>query len=201
MGRGAELQLNIWRRGERMSLSARLGSAKEKAKEASPDQLIDAYNAILTVFGKDTFPTVWAETQGDLGVAYASLVEGNRAENIELAIKAYEAALTVYTHESSPSDWANSEHNLGNAYLDRSQGSRAENLEAAIKAYEAALIVYTRDAFPEDWAQTQVKLAEVYQARIEGVESPGGVSPPGAPRTVHDPLESHGSRCPAVSMA
>ena len=31
-------------------------------------------------------------------------------------------------------------------------------------------------------------------------ESPGGVSPPGAPRTVHDPLESHGSRCSAVAM-
>ena len=31
------------------------------------------------------------------------------------------------------------------------------------------------------------------------VESPGGISPPGAPRTVHDPLESHGSRCSAVA--
>src|SRR5262245_36075777 len=32
------------------------------------------------------------------------------------------------------------------------------------------------------------------------VESPEGVSPSGAPRTVHDPLESHGSRCSAVAM-
>ena len=32
------------------------------------------------------------------------------------------------------------------------------------------------------------------------VESPGGISPSGAPRTVHDPLESHGSRCSAVAM-
>src|SRR6516225_5822376 len=31
------------------------------------------------------------------------------------------------------------------------------------------------------------------------VESPGGIAPPGAPRTVHDPLESHGSRCSAVA--
>src|SRR5215467_6605249 len=31
------------------------------------------------------------------------------------------------------------------------------------------------------------------------VESPGGLSPPGAPRTVHDPLESHGSRCSPVA--
>jgi hypothetical protein len=33
------------------------------------------------------------------------------------------------------------------------------------------------------------------------VESPGGVSPPGAPKTVHEPLDSHGSRCSAVAMA
>src|SRR5213079_826174 len=32
------------------------------------------------------------------------------------------------------------------------------------------------------------------------VESPGGISPPGAPRSVREPLDSHGSRCSAVSM-
>jgi hypothetical protein len=31
------------------------------------------------------------------------------------------------------------------------------------------------------------------------VESPGGIAPPGAPRTVRDPLESHGSRCSAIA--
>src|SRR6201982_2166947 len=32
-------------------------------------------------------------------------------------------------------------------------------------------------------------------ALVTQVESPGGLSPPAAPRTVHDPLESHGSPC------
>ena len=32
------------------------------------------------------------------------------------------------------------------------------------------------------------------------VESPGRISPPGAHRTVHDPLESHGSRCSAAAV-
>ena len=32
------------------------------------------------------------------------------------------------------------------------------------------------------------------------VESPGGIAPPGAPRTVHEPLDSHGSRCSAVAI-
>src|ERR1700722_19791560 len=31
------------------------------------------------------------------------------------------------------------------------------------------------------------------------VESPGGLSPPGAPRSVREPLDSYGSRCSAVS--
>jgi hypothetical protein len=30
------------------------------------------------------------------------------------------------------------------------------------------------------------------------VESPGGISPPGAPKTVREPLDSHGSRCSAI---
>ncbi|MGC2602564.1 MAG: PDZ domain-containing protein, partial [Rhodomicrobium sp.] len=162
MGRGAELRLGIWRRGERMSLSARLGSAKENAQEASPDQQIDACNAILTVFRKDTFPILWARAQDDLGFAYWKRIRGSRAENIEAAIKAYEAALTVYTREAVPHDWARTQSNLGLAYGNRTQGSRAENVEAAIKAFEAALTVYTRDAFPHDWALTQINLGTAY---------------------------------------
>ncbi len=33
---------------------------------------------------------------------------------------------------------------------------------------------------------------------VENVESPGGISPPGAPKTVREPLDSHGSRCSTV---
>src|SRR4249919_1490250 len=32
------------------------------------------------------------------------------------------------------------------------------------------------------------------------VESPEGLSPSGAPRTVLEPLDSHGSRCSAIAM-
>ena len=32
------------------------------------------------------------------------------------------------------------------------------------------------------------------------VESRGGISPPRAPRTVREPLDSYGSRCSAVAM-
>src|SRR5919202_4462138 len=36
-------------------------------------------------------------------------------------------------------------------------------------------------------------------SKSQAGESPGGVSPPGAPRTVREPLDSYGSRCSAVS--
>ena len=37
--------------------------------------------------------------------------------------------------------------------------------------------------------------------QLADVESPEGLSPPGAPKTVHDRLQSHGSRCSAVAVA
>ena len=37
-------------------------------------------------------------------------------------------------------------------------------------------------------------------AKCDLSSRPGGISPPGASRTVRDPLESHGSRCSAVAM-
>jgi hypothetical protein len=43
-------------------------------------------------------------------------------------------------------------------------------------------------------------IAPIWCRSSQDVESPGGISPPGAPRTVRDPLESHGSRCSAVAM-
>src|SRR5712672_3288058 len=39
------------------------------------------------------------------------------------------------------------------------------------------------------------------RAEIDAIgESPKGISPSGAPRTVREPLDSHGSRCSAVAM-
>src|SRR5262249_33736503 len=87
LGRGAELQLDIWRRGARISLSTRLGGARDNATDASVDQQIDAYAVVLTVFGKNAFPILWAETQHELGDAYWHRSQGNRTENIEAAIK------------------------------------------------------------------------------------------------------------------
>jgi len=44
---------------------------------------------------------------------------------------------------------------------------------------------------PEKGLLTEAVLKHGRSSRTDAiVESPGGISPPGAPRTVHDPLES-----------
>src|ERR1700741_5481350 len=57
------------------------------------------------------------------------------------------------------------------------------------------------DASPApSWSVSSTVLARKTACTL-AVESPGGISPPGAPRSVREPLDSHGSRCSAVSMA
>src|SRR5262245_38302647 len=51
---------------------------------------------------------------------------------------------------------------------------------------------------PERFADSQIPLAS--RAPSIHVESRGGTSPPRAPRTVREPLDSYGSRCSAVAM-
>ena len=70
-------------------------------------------------------------------------------------------------------------------------------------------IVYCKDAnrrgdFPnQSWVLLYIErcVNRLKQFRCDGiVESRGGISPPRAPKTVREPLDSHGSRCSAVSM-
>ena len=48
------------------------------------------------------------------------------------------------------------------------------------------------------WGHSGHWSALAWNALVAFVESPGGISPPGAPRSVREPLDSHGSRCSAV---
>ncbi len=117
---------------------------------------IEHYQAALQVYTETRFPREWAETQHQLGNAYAHL-PGNRADNLRRAIAYYEAALRVFTEDKFPYDWARTQHNLGNAYA-HLPGNRADNLRRAIAYYEAALRVRTEADFPQDWAMTQFNL-------------------------------------------
>ncbi|XAL99566.1 tetratricopeptide repeat protein [Phycisphaeraceae bacterium D3-23] len=102
--------------------------------------------------------TDWATTQNNLGMAWADMPIGDRAENLGRAIQAFEQALEVYTRDAHPVAWAATQNNLGIAWANMPTGDGAENLGRAIQAYEQALEVRTRAAHPAAWATTQNNL-------------------------------------------
>lgn len=104
----------------------------------------------------------------NLGGAYIQRIQGERAENFELAIAALEAALAILSREDAPNVWGTIQTSLGVAYGGRIRGKRAENLERAIAAYEAALLVRPRETFPEGWANAQINLGTVFLERVRG---------------------------------
>jgi hypothetical protein len=63
-------------------------------------------------------PADWAETQNNLGKAYAELTTGDRTANLQKAIDLYEAALPVSTEKDFPVAWAETQNNLGIAYAE-----------------------------------------------------------------------------------
>ena len=60
------------------------------------------YEAALRVYTEADFPSDWAMTQNNLGIAYRDLPTGDRGENLRRAIACYEAALRVYTEAGLP---------------------------------------------------------------------------------------------------
>jgi len=71
-------------------------------------------------------------TQNNLAAALSDRIQGEQADNIEMAIAAFSATLEVRTRSDFPVDWATTQNNLGNAYSVRIFGERAENIELAI---------------------------------------------------------------------
>jgi len=54
--------------------------------------------------------------------------------------------------------------------------------------------------FGRYWGTADIGLRWRREGSVAIVESRGGISPPRAPRTVREPLDSHGSRCSAVAI-
>jgi hypothetical protein len=65
---------------------------------------IAAYQAALRVSTEKDFPIDWATTQNNLGLLYAVIPDGNRAENLKSAKACFESALRVYTESGFPND-------------------------------------------------------------------------------------------------
>ena len=110
----------------------------------------------------------YADALMNLGIAYAKLPTGDRAENLKKAIDTYREALKIRTIEAFPVAYAMTMNNLGIVYQDLPTGDRAENLKKAIDAYREALKIRTIEAFPVDYAMTMNNLGAVYQGLPTG---------------------------------
>jgi len=132
------------------------------------EMAIAGYEAITTVFTRETFPELWAETQLNLSNAYCNRIKGERADNLERSILCCQEALSIVNGDKFPSYWAMLQANLATAYSKRIKGSVADNLEIAVRCNELALQVHTREVFPEEWAKLQNNLGIVYGDRIKG---------------------------------
>src|SRR5262249_36859928 len=88
----------------------------------------------------------------------------------------------------------------GDRVLDAFDRSRAGTLEADESGRTPGILAVTAaEGGPNALCLSWRRSGPDSQPYLD-VESPGGISPPGAPKTVREPLDSHGSRCSAVSM-
>lgn len=122
----------------------------------------------LQILDKDDNPKLWAFLKREMALRLLSLIEGDRAVNVERAIEALKDALTVRTRERMPEVWARTRSNLANAYSDRIYGDRAENMECTIAGLQEILEVRTRKVAPMEWAGTQMDLAIAFSNRLRG---------------------------------
>jgi len=99
LGMGTDIRLALWRRGDSLVLTAKLGgpadvqrlAADPQVKAEKPEREIAAYESILKIFTRDRFPQEWAKWQSNLANALSDRVPGDRADNLEMAIAGYEA--------------------------------------------------------------------------------------------------------------
>jgi len=128
---------------------------------------IAAHEIVLLVFTRETNPEDWAQTQGNLAVAYNVRIMGERADNLEMAIAFYSAALEVYTREAFPQNHAETLFNLGIAYRE------VPNLQLAYDTFADAINTVellrgeihsgdaTKQKLAEEWNKLYRNMVEV----------------------------------------
>ena len=96
------------------------------------ERAIAAYQAALTLWTRDAYPTGWAQAQTNLGEALARRVRGTRKENLDRAIAAHRAALAIHTTQAFPRDHLVTARLLGQALMAK------QDWQAALTAFETA---------------------------------------------------------------
>ena len=96
-------------------------SARVRGKEEENfEKEVEAYQAALTVFTRESTPQQWALIEAALGRALVARVRGDRSDNIEKAIEADERALSVLTRDTVPEQWARIENRPRRGVLESS---------------------------------------------------------------------------------
>jgi len=118
---------------------------------------------------------LWAFTQGNLGLSYSDRIEGNKAENLELAIKYLKNVIDLPGYrENFPYRWAGKLRDLAAVYGERILGdipgqslddTKRENLNLSIGCCEKALKVFEEGDV--EWALTQWSLGSSYKLRSQ----------------------------------
>jgi membrane-associated protease RseP (regulator of RpoE activity) len=101
-GAGGTVTFGVLRGKQHLTLRATLGKMTDSvaagaSEQSAVDRRIEALEAILLIFNRETFPQEWAHLQEVLGAAYRGRKAGDRADNLKKAIAAYEAALSTLT--------------------------------------------------------------------------------------------------------
>eukprot|EP01051_Picozoa_sp_SAG22_P011717 SAG22_NODE_1153_length_5347_cov_16.898819_1_plen_1122_part_10 len=115
------------------------------------------YDAALTVWTRELFPTKWANTQKNMGIAFKNRLRGTREHNLNKAVECQEGALAVFTQdEDCESESADCQLNLSNAL--REIGTAEARQKAAVVS-EETLAAVPRQKQPHQWAGACVALA------------------------------------------
>ena len=115
-----------------VAIGTTLAAIAEVSKQPSDwERAIESFKAALQIFNSRETPDEWADTEFQLGLAYASLWElTEKSEYSQLSIKSYQAALNVYKIESTPNEWALASYNLAVNFFNL--GSNKELLKAKV---------------------------------------------------------------------
>lgn len=104
-------------------------------------------------------------------LAYVNRLQGNVADNLELAEAALREALHIHEAAGLLMELSEAHASLGKIYqCEQKKGDRAKNLETAILHFVKALRLQSKSVAPLEWARIHLCLAEVYKDRIKGYQ-------------------------------
>jgi hypothetical protein len=121
---------------------------------------IDCFHHALRIYTRQEFPEYWAMLQHNLGLAYASRIQGNRIENLERSIACFNKSLEIFTQEKFPKKWK-----INQADLKKSQKS-SEFLELELYKQSLAKDIIERPTPGRNLKDVDLRSAKLIGANL-----------------------------------